>query len=155
MMDLKAYMKKCGVTKRQTVQMWLDRELIPGVVPGETLEDTLFPDNARRPYQNRWLRPGTDADAVRSHILKACLKQYHISHKTCHMSREEFDAMAGELAELGLIRIRQADGIDYYDSTTKSRQYQERSLGELRKFLLELTEAAAKGTTGALLDSMK
>ena len=47
-------MKKVGVTKAKYVEQWIERDLIPGIIRGESLSDTLFPDSARRPYPSFW-----------------------------------------------------------------------------------------------------
>ncbi len=154
MLNLQAYMKKAGVTKKHYVAQWLEEDLIPGVIRGQRLEDTLFPEAARRPYRSRWLRPVSTADEVRSHIIKACLTKHHISHKTCYMSAEEFDAMVAELVGLGLVRIRVEDGITYYDSTANSGDYRDRNLREIREFLIDAMESAAKGITEAMLEAV-
>ena len=61
-MNMKEYMKKVGVTKAKYVEQWIERDLIPGIIRGESLSDTVFPDSARRPYCEGSLKPELSAD---------------------------------------------------------------------------------------------
>jgi len=155
MISLKEYMKNTDVTKVKYVEHWLENGWIPGVIKGNSVSDTLFPDSARRPYCSRWLKPGINADKLRVHIVKACLSRRHISRELCFTSAREFEALVSELEQAGLIRRSVEDGITYFDSTEKSKAYCEKSLAELRKFVLEVleivSEAAAKGAVTAYL----
>lgn len=145
MLDLKQYMEKVGVTRKEYVRQWLEAGLIPGAVPGSTLEGTRFPDSARRPYRCGSLRPGLDADTLRAHIVKACMKRQHISHVQCCMDQTEFDDMIADLVKAGLIRVRTADGIEYYDSTGQVSE-DSGALKDLRAFVMDALEALSRGT---------
>lgn len=149
MISLKEYMKNTGVTKVKYVERWLENDWIPGVIKGNRVSDTLFPDSARRPYRSRWLKPGINADKLRVHIVKACLSRCHISKELCFTSAREFEALVSELEQAGLICRSVEDGITYFDSTEKSKDYCEKPLAELRNFVLDMLEtvskAAAKG----------
>ena len=90
-MNMKEYMKKVGVTKAKYVEQWIERDLIPGIIRGESLSDTVFPDSARRPYCEGSLKPELSADKIRAHIVKACIQRRHITKDTCYASQGEFD----------------------------------------------------------------
>lgn len=156
MMNLKSFMKKVGVTKKEYVLKWLEENLIPGVVWDDELETAMFPDSARRPYRSRWLRADSNADAIRAHIVKACIDRQHILHTSCYMSRDEFRKMITELEKAGLLSIRIEDGVEYYDSTIQSGQFLNKSLREVRRFVAEMvsavSEGAAKGGVSAALE---
>ena len=156
MMSLKEFMKKVGVTKVKYVQWWIELDLIPGIVKGDSIADTQFPDSARRPYCVGALKPGISADRIRAHIVSACLARQHISKEACFASAGEFDGFISELVRAGLVRKRVEDGITYFDSTTKSETYKGKKLNEIRAFVLEAisacSEGVAKGATAALLE---
>ena len=63
-----------------------------------------------------------------------------------------------ELEKADLLRIRIEDGIEYYDSTLKSSAYANRSLNEIKSFVIEalkaVSEGAAKGATAAILEKV-
>lgn len=156
MLDFYGFKEKVGVTKNEYVQEWLDNNLIPGAVKGDKITDAKFLDSSRRPYRSRWLKADTDADKVRAHIVKACINRQHITKETCHASKGEFDGFIAELEKADLLRIRIEDGIEYYDSTLKSSAYANRSLNEIKSFVIEalkaVSEGAAKGATAAILE---
>lgn len=156
MLDFYGFKEKVGVTKNEYVQEWLDNNLIPGAVKGDKITDAKFLDSSRRPYRSRWLKADTDADKVRAHIVKACINRQHITKETCHASKGEFDGFIAELEKADLLRIRIEDGIEYYDSTLKSTAYANRSLNEIKSFVIEalkaVSEGAAKGATAAILE---
>lgn len=104
MISLKEYMDNTGVTKVKYVERWLENGWIPGVIKGNKVSETLFPDSARRPYSSRWLKPGINADKLRVHIVKACLSRRHISKELCFASAREFEVLVSELEQAGLIR---------------------------------------------------
>ena len=136
----------------------MDNNLIPGAVKGDKITDAKFLDSSRRPYRSRWLKSDTDADKVRAHIVKACINRQHITKETCHASKGEFDGFIAELEKADLLRIRIEDGIEYYDSTLKSSAYANRSLNEIKSFVIEalkaVSEGAAKGATAAILEKV-
>ncbi len=144
MISLKEYMNNTGVTKVKYVERWLENGWIPGVIKGNKVSDTLFPDSARRPYSSRWLKPGINADKLRVHIVKACLSRRHISKELCFASAREFEVLVSELEQAGLISRSVEDGITYFDSTQKSQSFVGKSSAAFRKFVLEAVEAAAK-----------
>lgn len=146
MLSLNEFKKRVGITKNKYVQEWLDNNLIPGVITGEKITDAQFPESARRPYRNRWLKAGMDANTIRTHIIKACIKRQLISKEACFASKSEFAGFIADLEAAGLLRIRIDDGIKYYDSTLKSDEYIGRSMKELRVFVLEALKAVAEGT---------
>ena len=158
MLDFYGFKEKVGVTKNEYVQEWLDNNLIPGAVKGDKITDAKFLDSSRRPYRSRWLKADTDADKVRAHIVKACINRQHITKETCHASKGEFDGFIAELEKADLLRIRIEDGIEYYDSTLKSSAYANRSLNEIKSFVIEalkaVSEGAAKGATAAILEKV-
>ena len=158
MLDFYGFKEKVGVTKNEYVQEWLDNNLIPGAVKGDKITDAKFLDSSRRPYRSRWLKSDTDADKVRAHIVKACINRKHITKETCHASKGEFDGFIAELEKADLLRIRIEDGIEYYDSTLKSSAYANRSLNEIKSFVIEalkaVSEGAAKGATAAILEKV-
>ena len=158
MLDFYGFKEKVGVTKNEYVQEWLDNNLIPGAVKGDKITDAKFLDSSRRPYRSRWLKTDTDADKVRAHIVKACINRQHITKETCHASKGEFDGFIAELEKADLLRIRIEDGIEYYDSTLKSSAYANRSLNEIKSFVIEalkaVSEGAAKGATAAILEKV-
>lgn len=158
MLDFYGFKEKVGVTKNEYVQEWLDNNLIPGAVKGDKITDAKFLDSSRRPYRSRWLKSDTDADKVRAHIVKACINRQHITKETCHASKGEFDGFIAELEKADLLRIRIEDGIEYYDSTLKSSAYANRSLNEIKSFVIEalkaVSEGAAKGATAAILEKV-
>ena len=155
MMDIKAYMKKVGVTKVKYVQRWIELDLIPGIINGDDILNAQFPDSARRPYCVGALKPGISADRIRAHIVAACLARQHISKELCYASTGEFEGFINELETASLIRKRVEDGITYFDSTDKSEAYTGKKLNEIRKFVLDAinacSEGAAKGAISALL----
>ena len=158
MLDFYGFKEKVGVTKNEYVQEWLDNNLIPGAVKGDKITDAKFLDSSRRPYRSRWLKADTDADKVRAHIVKACINRQHITKETCHASKGEFDGFIAELEKADLLRIRIEDGIEYYDSTLKSSAYANRSLNEIKSYVIEalkaVSEGAAKGATAAILEKV-
>ena len=158
MLDFYGFKEKVGVTKNEYVQEWLDNNLLPGAVKGDKITDAKFLDSSRRPYRSRWLKSDTDADKVRAHIVKACINRQHITKETCHASKGEFDGFIAELEKADLLRIRIEDGIEYYDSTLKSSAYANRSLNEIKSFVIEalkaVSEGAAKGATAAILEKV-
>ncbi len=75
--SLAEFTKNCG-TKKSYVKKWLDGHLIPGVTLAPSLEDTLFPRSARRPYRFRAkIKPTTTAKDIRTHIVNACIRREH------------------------------------------------------------------------------
>ena len=142
------------MTRKQYVREWLEADLIPGVIPGETLEDTRFPDSARRPYRSGSLRAGLDADTLRAHIVKACIQRRHISHKQCCMSKSEFDALIADLVSAGLVRVRVEDGIEYYDSTGEASERENKALKDVRSFVIDALEALSRGTVKAVASAL-
>ena len=158
MLDFYGFKEKVGVTKNEYVQEWLDNNLIPGAVKGDKITDAKFLDSSRRPYRSRWLKSDTDADKVRAHIVKACINRQHITKETCHASKGEFDGFIAELEKADLLRIRIEDGIEHYDSTLNSGAYANRSLNEIKSFVIEalkaVSEGAAKGATAAILEKV-
>ena len=141
MMNMKEYMKKVGVTKAKYVEQWIERDLIPGIIRGESLSDTVFPDSARRPYCEGSLKP------------ELCIQRRHITKDTCYASQGEFDGYICDLEQAGLITKRLEDGIMYYDSTLKSDTYTGKSLQVIRQFVCDAIEAATKGATSAMLEA--
>ena len=153
MMDMREYVIKVGVTKAKYVEQWIERDLIPGIIRGESLSDTVFPDSARRPYCEGSLKPELSADKIRAHIVKACIQRRHITKDTCYASQGEFDGYICDLEQAGLITKRLEDGIMYYDSTLKSDTYTGKSLQVMRQFVCDAIEAATKGATSAMLEA--
>lgn len=161
MMDLKAYMKKVGVTKKEYVDNWIDLKLIPGATRDEEKQSYSFLDSSLRPYRDAKLKPGIDADRVRAHIVKAAINMQYISAEICYMSRGQFDTMVSEMVDAGILQLRAEDGIVYIDSTMKSVEFKNKGVKEIRKFILEVlstvtkafSEGAAKGLTNDLFSS--
>ena len=153
MMNMREYMKKVGVTKVKYVERWLEQDLIPGIIKGEPLSDTKFPDSARRPYCEGSLKPELSADKIRAHIVKACIQRRHITKDTCYASQGEFKGYIRDLEKAGLISIRLEDGIVYYDSTLKSDAYIGKNLMAISRFVCAAIEAASKGATTAMLEA--
>ena len=145
MIDLKEFMKKVGVTKPRYVQRWIDHDMIPGIIKGDTLDKTLFPDSARRPYCSRALKTNLSADKIRAHIVKACIERKHITKEICFASSGEFNGFICDLENAGLILRRVEDGITYYDSTSKSDICQKKSLNAIRDFILDAIKASSEG----------
>ena len=154
-MDLKGYMYKTGVTKKSYVDEWIDLHLIPGAERDEGKTVYQFVDSSLRPYRTNALKPGLSADKLRAHIVKAAIARHYISAEMCFMSRGEFDAMVSEMVEAGILQLRTEDDIVYIDSTSKSDAYMNKSVKEIRKFILEclevVTKAATEGTVTAVL----
>ena len=139
MIDLATFKENCGVTKNQYVKKWLEAGLIPGVRTGPSIEDTRFPDAARRPYHDRAkIKPTTNAIDIRTHIVKACISKEHISCKMCYMTPKEFKCVIDDLVGCGLLSIREEDGIEYYDSTAKCDALVNQNFKEVRKFVIEV-----------------
>ena len=157
MMDLKQYMKKVGVSRKEYVDRWLDKGLIPGAERDAETDTYRFPDSARRPYQ-KGLKGGMNADRVRTHIVKAALERKYISAEICFASPGEFQTMVDALVEAGWVVKRVEDGIEYLDSTTKSSAYRSNKLDELHKILLEslstLAKATSEGTVTAVIKNL-
>ena len=150
-MDLKKFMKKTGVTKKKYVDKWIDDDLIPGAVRKDGVYS--FPESARRPYRGGNLKAGLSADKIRAHIVKAAILRHHISANSCHMSAGEFSAMITDLANADLIQIRVEDGVTYYDSTQKTRDYAKKSLHELGRFVQDCLKSLAEGATTAAINA--
>ena len=150
-MDYRAYMEKVGVSKRKYVEKWLEAGLIPGAVPGERLEEAQFPDSARRPYRSGALRAGLTAEQIRAHMVKACLLRRHIQPETFRLSTGEFQGYLAELEAAGLLRQRREDGIFYYNATPKAGEGQGMDLRALRRFVLDVVEAASKGAAEGVM----
>lgn len=153
MINLREYMSKVGVTKAKYVEHWIELDLIPGIIKGESFTDTKFPDSARRPYCDGSLKSELTADKIRAHIVKACIQRRHITKDTCHASLGEFEGYIYDLEKAGLISKRIEDGIVYYDSTLKSDTYTGKNLSAIRQFVCDTMEAAAKGVTSAMLEA--
>ena len=145
MMDLKEFMKKVDVTKPRYVQRWIDCDLIPGIIKGDTLDKTQFPDSARRPYFSHALKPNLSADKIRAHIVKACIERKHITKETCFASSGEFNGFICDLENAGLIHRRIEDGITYFDSTSKSDMCQKKNLNAIKDFILDAIKASSEG----------
>ena len=157
MMDLKQYMKKVNVSKKKYVDNWIDKGLIPGAERDAETNTYRFPDSARRPYQ-KGLKGGMNAERVRTHIVKAALERKYVSAEICFASPGEYQAMVDKLVEADLVQRRIEDGIEYLDSTTKSKAYINRNLEDLHKIVLDdiaaLTKAAAEGAVSAVLKDL-
>lgn len=158
MMDLNGYLKKTGVSKKKYVDRWIDKDLIPGAKRDADKKSYQFLESSLRPYQNSGLKPGAKADNLRAHIVKAALLRQYISHSMCYMSKGEFNQMVSEMVDAGLLQLRTEDGVVYIDSTLKSNAYLDKSVAEIRKFVLDclatVTKAAAEGVTKACLDKV-
>ena len=154
--SLDEFTKNCG-TKKSYVKKWLDGHLIPGVTLAPSLEDTLFPRSARRPYRFRAkIKPTTTAKDIRTHIVNACIRREHIMSDMCHMSKNEFALIIQDLVKNDLIRVRREDGITYYDSTQKCDSYNGRRFEDLRKFVINMIKTAAEGAVeGAIKGALK
>ena len=147
MMDLAAFKTKCGVTKTKYIKDWIDNDLIPGVKKGPSIEDTRFPDAARRPYHDRSkIKPTTPATDIRAHIVKACIDKEHITNKMCYMSQDEFKAAINDLVKCGLITIRTEEGIEYYDSTSKCDELVKERYKAIRQFVLDALGKVVENT---------
>ncbi len=148
MMDLAAFRTKCGVTKTQYVKKWIDEDLIPGVIKAPSIEDTRFPEAARRPYHDRSkIKPTSDAKDLRAHIVKACLNKEHITNKMCYITQKEFEGLIDDLVGCGLITKRVEERIEYYDSTSKCDTLMKENFRAIRQFIIEaLGEIAGKVT---------
>lgn len=153
MMDLKGYYEQTGVSKKEYVDKWIDKNLIPGANRDADKKNYQFLDSSRRPYQSRWLKPGAKADNLRAHIVKAALMRRYISHTMCYMSKGEFDQMVSEMVEAGLLQLRTEDDIVYIDSTMKSNDYKNKGVREIRKFILECLKVFAKAELFKRVDS--
>jgi len=151
MLDLKRFMNKTGVTKKKYVDIWIDNKLIPGAVRDTDNNTYSFPDSALRPYQCSALKAGIGAEKKRVHIVKAALLEQHITAEACYESPGAFKTMINDLVSAGLIQRRTEDGIEYYDSTTKSAAYKNKNIKEIRSFVHEclkaISEGAVKGFT--------
>lgn len=152
-MNIKEYMKKVGVSKRKYVEEWVAQGLIPGVKEDEKTGELFFPPSARRPYRPHF-KSKENATVIRASILNACLKREYISEKIYKMSRGEFLSFIDDLKRADLIKVRKEDGIDYYDSTVKSDAYRNRSIKEIRKFILDCLESASYGATKAICEKI-
>lgn len=153
MRNLNEFMSWVGVSKKQYVKEWLDKKLIPGVILGEDLEDTWFPESARRPYKERGkIRPTTDANTLRAHIVNAALNKQYISHQMCYVCSDEFDVYINDLVKANLIQIRITDGVTYYDSTQESKNYK---INEIKPIvngaLAAISKGIAEGVVTAIL----
>jgi len=136
MLSLKEFKEKVGATKNKYIQEWLDQDLIPGVRKAPALEDTLFPDSARRPYRDRGkISADSGSDKIRAHIVRACCAREHISNKMCHCSPKEFEGYVNDLIKTEIIRIRVEDGITYYDATDKCAEIKKAKLNAVIKFV--------------------
>lgn len=145
MIDLKGFMRNTGVTRKEYVDQWIDKGLIPGAERDTYAKTYSFPDSARRPYRNKSLKAGLAGNKLRAHIVKAAINRQHITANACFMSDGEFQDMISELVKAGLIRIRVEDDIEYYDSTIKSEAYKKESFNELGDFVQNCLKACAEG----------
>lgn len=153
MIDLREYKRNVGVSKNKYVAEWLEKELIPGAKRAPDLENTMFPNSARRPYRGRGrIKANANANVLRTHIVKAALRREYFSRKMCFASEAEFRWLVDELVATNLIRVRVEEGITYFDSTCLSEKYLNCSFNNLRQFVLDAINAAAKGVAAACLD---
>lgn len=152
-MTIKKYMEITGVTKRKYVEKWIQEGLIPGVKHNKNTGEYIFPPSARRPYRSR-LKSDSDALAIYTSMLNACLKREHISPATYRsiMNDNQFYTYINELISNELIIQRIEDGIIYYDATLKCAMYKGKNFQEIKKFIIECIKAISYGTTTALCD---
>lgn len=157
MLSLKEFKRKVGVTKNTYVQKWIDEGLIPGVKAAPSLEDTLFPDSARRPYKERdKIKATSGADHIRAHIVSACIRREYISNKMCFCTPKEFSGYIKDLVDCGLIREREEDNIIYYDATEKCDEIKTAKHNAIVKFIADtLQKAAIEAGKTALAASLK
>ncbi|WP_461810589.1 hypothetical protein [Faecalimonas sp.] len=144
-LNLKQYMKQVNVKRREYVKEWIENDLIPGIVYSEKIEDVLFPESARRPYRDRnHIKANASASKIQAHILKATLQRQHITPQMCYMSKGEFTVIINQLVKANLIEIRVEDGVEYFDSTVISRQWEDNKIQEL---VTEIAHVAISSTT--------
>jgi hypothetical protein len=144
MIDLDTFKERNRVSKNKYIEDWIKDDLIPGVRRGPSIEDTQFPNSARRPYRYR-ARIKQDANNIRAHIVNACVRREHITKEMCHMTQDEFVSQIDTLVNHGLVLIRIEDGITYYDSTAQCDTVAGKTIREIRKFVLDVIEAASRG----------
>ena len=144
MQSLKEFKTKVGVTKNSYIKKWIEEDLIPGVKAAPSLEDTLFPDSARRPYKERdKIKPSSGADHIRAHIVSASIRREYISSKLCFCTPKEFDGYLKDLIGCGLIREREEDNIIYYDATEKCDEIKNAKHNAIVKFIADTIQKAA------------
>ena len=150
MMNLKQYMEKAQVSRKKYVDAWIDMALIPGAVRDEGRVNYSFPDSSRRPYRDSGLKPGVPADKLRAHIVKAAVARQYISAGSCFMTQGEFDAMVDEMVAAGIVQRRTEDGVTYIDSTLKSDPCKKSGVKEIRRFVMDCLQTAAKAAAEGL-----
>ena len=144
-------MKKTKASRKAYVDKWIDNGLIPGAVRDKN--GYIFPESARRPYRDGHLKAGMSAHKIRAHIVKAVILRQHISSSTFYMSEGEFQGMIADLEKADLVIIRIEDGITYYDSTQKTKEYANKSLREIGNFVQGCLKSIAEGATSAVINA--
>lgn len=155
-MDCKTFMERVGVKRRATVAKWIETGIVPGIFFNEESNEWEFSESSRRPHNVR-VKPNADANKLRASMVYACIKRHHISAKIYNMGDSEFNTLIADLADAGLIQIRQEGIWTYYDSTLKSQEYSRRSYAQIEKFVKECIsiacESTAKGVVKAVIET--
>lgn len=151
-MNKKDFFDRWGKVSDATFFDWVKKGYLPGVVPTEDGKDWYIPERACPPYTKA---RATNANAIYTSIVSACLSRKRPIAAIYKCSQQEFDTYISELAKAGLIRIEIEDGISYYYATPTSEEYTNRTKRELQKFViscvLNIVEAGAKGITEATI----
>jgi len=151
-MTVQDFMSRFDIKKKETVEEWIQKGLIPGAKRDKKSNQWLVPDLARPPYTGARAKTTT---AIYTSIVKACIKRKGVFAALYNLDEREFDVYISVLIEANLIRCVEEDRVRYYYSTLKSEEYASRNSKDLAKFVKScvstVTEAAAKGMTAALL----
>lgn len=151
MIDLETYKKNNRVRQNRTVQGWLRKRLIPGVINAPSLEDVRFPNSARSPYRYR-SKIKRDTPSVCAHVVNAAVNNEYIDCRMCHIPEIDFNNAIALLLQSDLINVRIEEGVTYYNSTANSEPLSGKHLKEIRQFVLDLSEAVARGATAGALN---
>lgn len=122
---------KCK-TKKETIEKWLNL----GYIPGAKLEEGewIIPNSARAPYTQA---RATNSSAIYASIVKGTNERKHVLADLYKISEHEFQQYIKDLIKMDLITTFEEDGIIYYHTTVKAKEYLKR--GDLSKFIAPLT----------------
>ena len=127
-MTIEEFAKNHRVTVK-TIKKWIS----DGLLPGASIKDNYIPPSARRPYTDTRAR---NAKAIYKSIVYAARNQLNVLPQLYKICQSEFDGYIEELVHVGLIRLRVADGVTYYDATIKATQYNEKQIVQAINLLL-------------------
>lgn len=149
-MTIEEFMTSFNISKRSTIERWLEEDLIPGSRRNKQGEWDLS-KFARPPYTKARARK---ASSIYISIVDGCNQRKCVFAKLYKIPQEEFQIYIDQLIRASLISVKRDRGVEFYFATPTSIDYKNdrKGLKRIIKTFDPLIAAASYGVTKAVLD---